>query len=302
MRDCLNNSRRRSKAGPLLLPTKGWTMAPHRSTTARTSHPLPRRSAHRAPEPPPESGVKDLLSELETCDSVRGRRRLLDGVVREYLGVADAVAARYRGRGIEEEDLVQVARMALVKAALRYRSEAGENFAAYAVPTMVGEVKRYFRDSGWAVRPTRRLQEARPRVADAREQLAQSLGREPSRQELASAAGLSVTEVEELEQCSSAFHALSLDLPPQGTAPVLADTLEAPEDHAEDVATRLALCAAVARLDERARTVIRMYFVEERTQAEIGALLGLTQMKISRILRRALEQLRRDVIEDAAAA
>src|SRR6187200_1791878 len=215
--------------------------------------------------------------------------------------LADSVALRYHGRGIETEDLVQVARTALVKAARRYRPGAGAGFAAYACPTISGEVKRWFRDQGWAVRPPRRIQELRAGLVVEEERLRHALRREPLDQEMAHVLAVTAAEVAEARACSAGYHASSLDaLTAAGTS--LADHVLVEPGHAGAYEVRDALRRSIACLSQRQRLVLHLRFVEELTQGEIGERIGVSQMQVSRILRAILDRLRADLRDDDPAA
>jgi RNA polymerase sigma-B factor len=235
----------------------------------------------------------DVAAEL---DPVR-RADLVDQLVRRTMPMADAIALRYRGRGIETDDLVQVARTALVKAVDRYRPGAGAGFAAFASPTIAGEIKRWFRDQGWAVRPPRRIQELRAGLVVEEERMRHLLNRNPGDDELASALGVTVAEVDEARSCSAGYHAVSLDAPTaSGTA--LSDVLLVTSAPDGPVEVRDALRRSLASLTERERLVVQLRFVDELTQSEIGARIGVSQMQVSRILRAVLEHLRADVLAE----
>lgn len=267
--------------------------------------PTPTSSAHPAaravtPEGAQPTDVEALLHRLATAPTEAARADLLDAVVRSTLPLADSLAARYAGRGIDTDDLVQVARTALVAAALRYRPGAGRGFAAFAVPTIRGELKRHFRDAGWVVRPPRGLQELRAEVARTEEDLRHRLGREASVGELADALDRSETDVVAARACASAFAPGSLDAPGPsgGTA---GDLLAAPGDAAADIEMRAAVRAEIARLSGRERLILQLRFVEERTQSEIGEVVGVSQMQVSRVLASVLRRLRAG-LEPASAA
>jgi RNA polymerase sigma-B factor len=217
------------------------------------------------------------------------------------LDLADTIARRFAGRGIELDDLRQVARVGLLKAVRGYVPGRGRSFAAYAIPTITGEVKRHFRDCGWAVRPPRRLQEMRADLAVEEDRLRQELGREPSVEELAVTLGVSVTEVVEARECCAAYRAASLEASTSAGATV-ADRLPCEVDEYAVLETRAALGQAVASLSARERRILVLRYVEDRTQAEIGALLGVSQMQVSRLLASILRRLRGELLgEDRAA-
>ena len=230
-----------------------------------------------------------LLEGLAECTAQEAERCRHEAVLLS-LDIADMVARRYSGRGIEDDDLVQVARMALVKAVRGYRPGRGHSFAAYAVPTVSGEVKRYFRDKGWAVRPPRRLQERRVQLLGAEEALRHELSREPSRTELAQHLGVDLAELDETAACFTAYHAHSLDVPGRDGATL--DIGVDGEDEANRLALRDALGQALGGLTDRERAIVRLRFVDECTQSEIGAVLGVSQMQVSRLLAGILQRLR----------
>jgi len=230
-----------------------------------------------------------LLARLETCRDQHQRRRLQEEVVMLTLDLADGVAYRYRGRGIETEDLVQVARLALVKAVQGYRTGRGNSFAGYAAPTISGEIKRHFRDYGWAIRPPRRLQELRSRLAREEEQLRHDLGREPEVAELAAALGVQNRDIEAARESADSYHTLSLDLAMTDGAPV---QVAGDGDAFTDLAEHDALVHALRDLPERDRLIVSLRFGQEMTQSEIGRELGVSQMQVSRLLGSLLARLR----------
>jgi RNA polymerase sigma-B factor len=239
-------------------------------------------------------------AEAQECDDLPRCEALRHDAIVLSLDLADSVALRYRGRGIDSDDLIQVGRMALVKAAHGYRHGVGSSFAAYAVPTIAGEIKRHFRDCGWAVRPPRRLQELRAQLAAEEDQLRHRLQREPSTSELASALGLAPADVREARACAAAYRAVSLDLPSGERAPI--DVVDTEADHVENLTSRDALAHAIATLSDRERLIVRLRFVEERTQSEIGRTLGVSQMQVSRLLTGILTRLRAGLGDPALAA
>jgi RNA polymerase sigma-B factor len=242
----------------------------------------------------PRADGTDPESLLERLDETRPgpeHDRLVGEVVRAYLSLADALATRYAGRGVESEDLVQVARTALVGAVRRYRPGAGRGFEAFAVPTIRGELKRHFRDCGWTVRPPRRLQELRAELSVAEEELRHRLCREVTDDELAAVLHCPRTDVDEVRRCASGFHPVSLDAPTTGGGTVGALLPDA-DDGALDLDLRATIEAEVARLTPRERLIVHLRFAEERTQSEIGQVLGVSQMQVSRLLGSILDRLR----------
>jgi len=224
------------------------------------------------------------------------RKRALDRVVMLNLGVARSLASRHRGKGVPLEDLEQVAYLALVRAARQFDVDRRRNFLTYAVPTIRGELKKYFRDNGWMVRPPRRTQEIQSRVVAARDDLHRVHARPPTHDEIADSLGLEVDDVAEALRAEGCFHPSSLDRPvgaaDGGTTP-LGDLLADEDDRDRDAAeARLMLRPVVRRLRRRDQRILRLRFFEGRTQQEIADDLGVTQMQVSRLLARILGQLR----------
>jgi RNA polymerase sigma-B factor len=224
------------------------------------------------------------------------RRAILEEVVLINRGVAEAVASRYRSRGIAQDDLIQVAYEGLTKAVMRFDPELRNDLLTYAVPTIRGELQRYFRDQGWTVRPPRRVQELQWRVNHAIEDLGQQLGREPTDDEVMAHLEIGADEYREAIEAFGCFQPTSLDLPVGQESPTTLGALIPDEDHDRDAAdARVALAPVVRRLSERDRRILYLRFFEDRTQEEIGDDLGVTQMQVSRLLTRILKNLRDEV-------
>ncbi|MFF4978416.1 RNA polymerase sigma factor SigF [Streptomyces sp. NPDC001083] len=205
-------------------------------------------------------------------------------------------AARFRSRNQDEmEDIVQVGTIGLIKAIDRFELTREVEFTSFAVPYIVGEIKRFFRDTSWAVHVPRRLQEARIQLAKATGELSSRLGRTPTVKELAQLMCLSEEEVDEARLASNGYASSSLDAAihsgEDGEA-ALADFIGADDGALELVEDFNALAPLIAELDDRERRIIHMRFVEERTQAQIGEDLGVSQMHVSRLLNRTLGKLR----------
>lgn len=226
--------------------------------------------------------VDELLLHAHETPDERHAAQVRDRVTALNLGLATSVAHRFTGRGIDTDDLVQVARLGLVKAVRGYRPGAGPGFTAYAVPTISGELKRHFRDCGWMIRPPRRLQEQRAAVIAVEADLLQSLGDAPSERDIARTAGLSDQELREVRRGQSGYRVASLDAP----APGEDRTMDPPDesDPLDRLEWRHTLAAAVSHLDERQQRIVRLRFEDELTQAEIGRQLGVSQMQVSRLL------------------
>ncbi|MEO7421920.1 MAG: sigma-70 family RNA polymerase sigma factor [Ornithinibacter sp.] len=242
---------------------------------------------------PISHGIDDAVSLIvQSCpDDREVTAELREQIVLAALELADSVALRYRGRGVDLEDLRQVARLALVKAAARYRPAAG-TFTSFAVPTIMGEVKRHFRDHGWVVRPPRSLQEGRMAVTSAQESLRHLLGRDATIEELAEVLGIDESIVRETQLCGSGFRPASLDAPltPSGTC--LGDNMVEPDDPYASIEERAMLREGMRLLTDRERLVVRLRFGEELSQADIGARIGVSQMQVSRILASITRRLR----------
>ena len=242
-----------------------------------------------------------LLEEAEASED-RDREVLLrQEAVLLTLDLPERVARRYRGRGIDFDDLVQVGRLALVKAAQGYRTGCGHGFVAYAMPTISGEVKRHFRDCGWAVRPPRRLQEVRAELAVEEARLRQRLQRDPTMAELADTLGVESSEITRARECGAAYWTVSLDLPADHQGSQVELVAEESSD-IERLLRRSSVCQALASLTDRERAIVHLRFVEERTQSEIGEVLGVSQMQVSRLLTSILARLRQGMTDGAFAA
>ncbi|MEV7145473.1 RNA polymerase sigma factor SigF [Streptomyces sp. NPDC093084] len=205
-------------------------------------------------------------------------------------------AGRFRSRGAEEmEDIVQVGMIGLIKAIDRFEISREVEFTSFAVPYIVGEIKRFFRDTSWAVHVPRRLQEARILLAKATEELRTRLGRTPTPKELAALMSLSEEEVNEARLASNGYASSSLDAAitsSEDGESALADFIGTDDSALELVEDFHALAPLIAGLDDRERRIIHMRFVDELTQAQIGEHLGVSQMHVSRLLSRTLAKLR----------
>jgi len=234
-----------------------------------------------------------LLTQAFTESDPVERKRLQDEVVVMHMGLARAISARYRGRGVAEEDLVQAASMALLKAARSFDPSHGVEFLSYAVVTMKGEVKRQFRDYGWMVRPPRPVQKLQADVSRADAELTQTLGRSPRVAEVAAHLGVEEDDVLEALSADGCFSPTSLDTPvgPDG-AGVLGDLIPDDDKAMTEAEARVMLAPAVRALPDRERQVLYLRFFKQQSQAQIAEEVGVSQMQISRILSRVLERLR----------
>lgn len=262
------------------------SISPPRPRIHSVRVPAGRSTAGRLAREERWSRAEALLDGVEGSSRREAKCRRDDAIVLT-LDMADMVAGRYSGRGIDHEDLLQVARMALVKAVHAYRAGRGSSLAAFALPTVSGEVKRYFRDQGWAVRPPRRLQERRAELLQAREELGHQLRHEPSRVEIGDHLGWDRGEVSEVIGCCASYVARSLDAQPTVGFAALVEAGQAERLELSD-----ALHVALADLTARERRIVALRFVEERTQSEIGSELGISQMQVSRLLAAIVGRLR----------
>ncbi|MBY8339503.1 RNA polymerase sigma factor SigF [Streptomyces spinosirectus] len=216
-------------------------------------------------------------------------------------------AGRFRGRGDDMEDIVQTGTIGLIKAIDRFDLSREVEFTSFALPYIVGEIKRFFRDTTWAVHVPRRLQELRVELAKARDELSSRLDREPTVAELATLMNISENEVIEGQIASNGYNSSSLDAALTGDGPengesVLADFIGVEEDGLRLVEDFHSLAPLMAELGERDRQIIHMRFVEEATQAEIGERLGCSQMHVSRLIKRIITRLREGMLGELGCA
>ena len=254
-----------------------------------TSHRSPARDlpAAREGEHDADAPLLERMASLAPGDPERVQLR--EHLTRRHLPLAEHLAARFAGRGEPQDDLVQVATIGLLKALDRFDPSRGVPFGAYAVPTMLGEIKRHFRDRGWAMRVPRRVQEAGRLLADTREVLTQELGRAPTVAELAERTGHDADEVVEVLEAANAYSTVPLD-----TGSSSSPALALGEDDAalESVENREALRPLLAALPVRERRILVLRFVRGMSQSQIAAEVGISQMHVSRLLHRTLGQLR----------
>jgi RNA polymerase sigma-B factor len=224
-----------------------------------------------------------------------GDPRALQTLVTRFRPLARKIARRYHGGGEPLEDLEQVANVGLIKALQRYDSARGVSFSSYAVPTITGELKRYFRDNAWAVHVPRGMRERAVRVNAAVRSLSENSGRTPSDSELAEHLRLDEREVVDARAAYVAFDAGSLDAPvaqDDGDPGPRAETIGEIDEGYELAEDRVMIDRALRRLPLQHRRVLHMRFVEDRTQSDIAGRIGVSQMQVSRILRRTLARLR----------
>ncbi|HLF67921.1 MAG TPA: RNA polymerase sigma factor SigF [Gaiellaceae bacterium] len=211
----------------------------------------------------------------------------------ELMPLVRALAARYAGRGEPLEDLVQVGSLGLIKAVDRFDVDRGVDFSSYAVPTIVGEIRRHFRDKAWAVHVPRRLKELSLRLSRVLDELTTELGRSPTVAELAQATGVEEEDVVDALDSSNAYTTRSLHTPfEEGGDDSLADKLGVDEGGYDEVEDGSLVALGLDALDERERRIVELRFFEEMTQSQIAAEIGISQMHVSRLLRRALATMR----------
>ena len=243
----------------------------------------------------------ELFSQMEDGTEAE-RAQLRSDLVELHLPLAEYLARRFGNRGEPHEDLVQVATIGLIKAIDRFDLERGVAFSTYATPTIVGEIKRHFRDRGWTIRVPRRLQEIQAVINQAVSDLGQELGRSPTVSELATRVGMSEEEILEGLESANAYSPLSLDAPdPSGELGAVIDQLGDYDDALDAVIDRETVKPLLDRLDARAKRILLLRFFRNMTQSQIADELGISQMHVSRLLSRTLADLRR-ALEEANAS
>ena len=277
--------------------------APSGAPTISTDDPAP-DEAPRLPQPLRQTAVTAAAEEraARTAEDRRlleryhrhGDRAARDAIVARFLPLARQLARRYSGAGEPLDDLIQVASLGLVKAVDRFDPDRAVAFSSFAVPTILGELKRHFRDKGWSVRVPRDLQELALRLERVAEELSRELSRAPTPAELAVRLGVSEEDVLEAREAAHAYRAVSLDRPrteDEDAGPNVADAMGGEDPgftRAEDAATVDQLLRVLA---PREREVLRLRFVEDLTQQEIGERIGVSQMHVSRLIRQAIARL-----------
>lgn len=241
-----------------------------------------------------------LFARLAQTDDPAERSRLRDELVTGYLPLAHNIGRRFSNRGQPVEDLVQVATVGLINAVDRFEAGRGPDFMSFAIPTIMGEVRRYFRDHSWAVRVPRRLKELHLSLTAATAELFQQLGRSPSPSELAAHLGISRDEVFEGLEAANAYSSLSIEAPQggDGESNTVADQLGDEDPELEKIEFHEALAPLIKRLAPRERQILTLRFYGNLTQTQIAAKVGLSQMHVSRLLSRTLKQLRQDLETD----
>lgn len=247
--------------------------------------------------------VTEMFRHLKTLDegSVAYRRQR-ETIVARTLPLADHIARRYRNRGEPTDDLVQAARVGLVNAVNRFDPDNGADFLSFAVPTMMGEVRRHFRDYGWAVKVPRRLKDLQGQLVKARAELSQQIGRAPTASEVATHLGIDRESVMEATIASSNYSTLSTDIQTSADDEhrSVGETLGDYDPNIDKVVDLETVRPLIAALPEREQTVLVLRFFESMTQTQIAERMGYSQMHVSRLLAQALRRLREQVAEPPA--
>jgi RNA polymerase sigma-B factor len=242
----------------------------------------------------------DLLATMSALPvNHPSRARLRADVIEAWLPLAQHLANRFSGRGEPMDDLMQTAAVGLIKAVDKFDPERGVDFAAYAIPTIIGEIKRHFRDRTWDIRVPRRLQELRLSLSEATSTLMQRLGRSPTVADLAEHIGVGEEEVLEGLEGARAYNAVSLSTPTSDGdhTTELGDLLGAEDREYELAELRVALGPALAALDQREQRILTLRFYGNMTQSQIAEQIGVSQMHVSRLLGRALAKLRGELAD-----
>ena len=228
-----------------------------------------------------------------------GDREARDRALVELMPLVRALASRYAGRGEPLEDLVQVGALGLIKAVDRFDVDRGVQFSSYAVPTIVGEIRRHFRDKAWAMHVPRRLKELSVRVSRVLDELTTELGRSPTIAELAESVGADEEEVIDALDSAHAYSTRSLHAPfEDGGNDSLAEKLGTDDTGYLEVEEGALVAAGLDALDERERRIVELRFFREMTQSQIAAEIGVSQMHISRLLNKTLEHLRGSLVDE----
>jgi RNA polymerase sigma-B factor len=233
-----------------------------------------------------------VFRDEESSSAARATAR--EELVHLHLPLVEHCARRFRNRGEPHEDLVQVGTIGLIKAVDRFETDRGVEFSTYATPTIIGEIKRYFRDKGWAIRVPRRLQELRMQITATTAELTQKLGRSPTPRELAEVIGCTWEEIIEGMESSNAYSTLSLDASDSSDdgPPSLLDTLGVDDHNLEHVEIRESIKPLLEGLDPREKRILLLRFFKNMTQSQIAEEIGVSQMHVSRLLTKTLKQLR----------
>lgn len=277
----------------------GVTEAPPASPTPAGAED-PRQRRRRAPLTARQVSIREQsrslfveLTDVKTSTSRRSACR--DELVRLHLPLVDHCARRFINRGEPLDDLVQVGTIGLIKSVDRFDIDRGVEFSTYATPTILGEIKRYFRDKGWAIRVPRRLQELRMSISAVTGDMSQDLGRSPTPREIAEKLGVSVEEVMEGIESANAYSTLSLDAGDNGdesSGSSILDSLGMDDEALAHVEIRESIKPVIEQLPPREKRILLLRFFRGMTQSQIAEEIGVSQMHVSRLLNRTLAELR----------
>ena len=257
-----------------------------------------RLRANRAPREGKLAWDKERTRELFRLYKEEGDEDARQQLVVNHLNLVRFLAGKFKNRGEPMDDLIQVGTIGLIKAIDRFEPQRGLEFTTFATPTIMGEIKRHFRDKGWSVRVPRRLQELSAKVTKANDDLTRELQRPPKLSEVADRLGASVEEVLEAMESSSAYSSVSLEGGAQGSeddAPSIIDRYAAEDADLAGSDDRMVIADSIEELAPREREVVRMRFEEGLTQVEIAKRLGTSQVQVSRTIRKALAQMRQHI-------
>lgn len=280
-------------------PTPNKTQLDPASAEAKAARAAARKASVEAAEtglPKAQKGTaawdKAHTKELFDLYKNHGDEAARDELIENHLNLVRFLAAKFKNRGEDLEDLKQVGTIGLIKAIDRFDPDRGLEFTTFATPTILGELKRHFRDKGWNVRVPRRLQELSSKVTVASDELTTELQRTPSTQEVAERLGVSVDEVLEAMEASSAYNSVPLDTPTgdDEEAPALIDRYDSHDTSFADSENRMVLDSIIKDFSPREQEVIRMRYEQGLTQVEIAEKLGVSQVQVSRLLRRTLQK------------
>ena len=240
-----------------------------------------------------DRGMFEQLAALEAGTSEHEKLRA--ALIERHLPLVTFMARKFADRGEPLDDLIQVGTIGLIKAIDRFEISKGFEFSTFATPTIVGEIKRHFRDKTWAVRVPRRLQELGASVTKATNELTQKLDRSPTPKEIAKHLGITVDEVAEALESNSAYSTISLDIT-SDTSTSIRDTFGALDEALEGVEYRESLKPLLAQLEDREKRILQMRFFDNLSQSQIATELGISQMHVSRILKKVLTHLREGLV------
>ena len=251
------------------------------------------RAVRRAPKGK-DAWDKERTHELFRLYKEKGDEEARDQLIVSHLNLVRVLASKFKNRGEPLDDLVQVGTIGLIKAIDRFDPERGLEFTTYATPTILGEIKRHFRDKGWSIRVPRRLQELSAKVNQATDELTVELQRSPSVEEIAAKLGVGAEEILEAMESSGAYTSVSLEAggsSEDDEAPALIDRLGSVDEDLDASDDRMVIDDAISDFSPREQEIVRMRFIDGLTQVEIAKRLGVSQVQVSRLLRRTLRKI-----------